>query len=845
MSIYINDAPNTQVTFNNNNDLLFLGANIFGHDFFHDFNIVSFKPRLNKIRTEIRGLEEFLPTLEENIIKAENIIGGTIIDEDVQYNEDTNDYLYMGDFNDTFLRINGVITRSQTKKIQIMLDFINETKLYVLGYFYSDIPSYGGDISIYPQKRDMVFINKKKQSIAKDVNIGEPNRKSTVIGEQLQSTENRIFQNYEEFDFFKKSVRYGFNALFNELNSEDSTYTELKNYYIMMFKIYLLCESDNIHPLDVFNNIIIESTLFNIMKDPDCFNFLRFNNENELDNYILNILNSVIGSNTHTKDNNKIIGGATAQDISDLQDTIIPIYNYFSVPLSTDFINSIEPFYDQANQIIDLIVEMKTQRSDDITTKLLTQMSKKIQPLKLVLDRAITKYRSFSERGRDTRKTILIKNVFEAFSNIFSLIYDHVNSYNTKITRTNNLISKLEESGYMTNSEFAPVQKICKSVAYGVLKYILGAIEPTNENPRWEIPIFENHSLLNEQAKIIEQVYNGSKLSAIDDNLLKSLKSYLTNNNNPNARNVKIYNYDIKKKNMKQNIRDAVKNHWTNNAPRSIVDNATTLEVLNIINQTDPTGRETFKRMTNVICPPSSRADAMGSFGSCGDAPTENGNMEFSLVNEDQTMGYIGNMIYNSTLKKLQVNYYAQFGEFILPYVEINMRVTSINHGTLSANTTFVSVINKIISIWKKMFNQRVPTATTTDLFWESLKASNIFSDLAVVGSNKSVGDFFQEITSVVKNGGYDRNINVANQYRIGAMGDGPSGTRAAFIISNANKDSIQNATLAGYFSPTNGVFVGYNNVIRGGKRTKKNTRNNCTLKKKYIISKKTCKRKY
>jgi hypothetical protein len=94
---------------------------------------------------------------------------------------------------------------------------------------------------------------------------------------------------------------------------------------------------------------------------------------------------------------------------------------------------------------------------------------------------------------------------------------------------------------------------------------------------------------------------------------------------------------------------------------------------------------------------------------------------------------------------------------------------------------------------------------------WSALQRKDLFSELIATTSAKGIGDFYQEINSVAKNGGYvDGNIVNDKQFRVGAMGDQPSGVRAGYILLNAS-DGIHRNGLSGYLAEQNFIMIASN----------------------------------
>ena len=131
--------------------------------------------------------------------------------------------------------------------------------------------------------------------------------------------------------------------------------------------------------------------------------------------------------------------------------------------------------------------------------------------------------------------------------------------------------------------------------------------------------------------------------------------------------------------------------------------------------------------------------------------------------------------------------------------------ITSSKIVTLSANNTFRRIISRILTIWQRIFSGQYVNENN---MWEALKRNDLFAELIATVSAKGIGDFYQEINSVAENGGYiNKTIIDKNTFRLGAMGDQPSGVRAGYILLKAT-DGVHENALAGYLAETNSVMI-------------------------------------
>jgi hypothetical protein len=286
---------------------------------------------------------------------------------------------------------------------------------------------------------------------------------------------------------------------------------------------------------------------------------------------------------------------------------------------------------------------------------------------------------------------------------------------------------------------------------------------------------------------------------------------------------------------LKTQIEKILKKLGKDNSITSVINNAATSTLRDIF-------RDKFDK--EVICPTSSYVDAMGSMGSCSGDEFKNHkkeffNMDFLITNdEDENEFYQGNtLIVNKDGKKeVKITYSALCNEFMLPYVELIIDMSTTKVVTLSANNTFKSVINRILTIWNNQLGKGL--IDNEELLWEILINKRIYVDLISTGSLKGIGDFYQEINSTLENGGYnDKKITknyFYNHLRIGANGDQPSGIRAGFLLLNANTGIHENA-IAGYLADSNTIMISREPIIKGGSRKKISKKSNRKTLKKSI----------
>jgi hypothetical protein len=128
---------------------------------------------------------------------------------------------------------------------------------------------------------------------------------------------------------------------------------------------------------------------------------------------------------------------------------------------------------------------------------------------------------------------------------------------------------------------------------------------------------------------------------------------------------------------------------------------------------------------------------------------------------------------------------------------QVDVDITTDKIVTLSVTNTYKRIIHRILDIWQRLYNNR--NIDSRDM-WIALQKKDIYSEIISTTSSKGIGDFYQEVNSVAENGGYVDTANVvkANDFRIGAMGDQPSGVRAGYFLIRGTNGIHENA-MAGF----------------------------------------------
>jgi len=350
----------------------------------------------------------------------------------------------------------------------------------------------------------------------------------------------------------------------------------------------------------------------------------------------------------------------------------------------------------------------------------------------------------------DVMKDLVITQAIEKFE-------DFVNKKNARVIADSDV-----SSGYLPPIARSSVQKISQLLAIKVL-------ELTNASPIGQITDRD----LQTQINILTQVSRDTNFTVVDDILIDYfIDAYKVN---PNIRVGNDANRELTLRLgscRKQNCRAI------NNAVHKTIKD----------------------KITNIfVCPTSSICDGMGSFGNC--VPPKNiefANMDF-IISYDGADGesYYGQTNIKPNKKSVNINYGYNLGDLIL-YNSLDIMIDS-KPIVLEANYVFKNLINQIISIWKSQ-----DTVRDINELWESLKRTDYFISVLKLGSQKSIGDIFQEINSTLYNAGYNQSVQkLIEKKTFGLMGDRPSGVRVIKLLKDARSGKNPNAS-GGYTGTPN-----------------------------------------
>ena len=402
------------------------------------------------------------------------------------------------------------------------------------------------------------------------------------------------------------------------------------------------------------------------------------------------------------------------------------------------------------------------------------------------------------------------KNIQEMVDTITDLIFvKTIDVYNDV---KNRIQARSEDNGdgsSISGSAKTAVQRVSKLVASKILALTGASSSPTNlDSPTNLLDLNKQIEILNNIAK-----YDKGYISADDVLITHFIQTYgtSTGGNISSGNNTLTQLDNMFKSCNKTNCR--------------VINNAVPQAMKEAIS-------------TIVVCPTSSVCDGMGSFGSCVNpaGKKEYANMNFSVTARDvENNFYYGQTNIKKDLTSVNINYGISYNNLqIYNFIDIKLDSQPI---VLQANYVFKNLINRIIELWKT-----APGSNIDDL-WDHLYGTDYFLSILKLGTQKAVGDIFQEINSTLSNGGYSvevQGIRTKNTY--GLMGDRPSGVHVFKLLNNS--DSGKNPKASGGFVGGNTTFMYFSQPSTGGGNKITRKRKNKITNKYYRRRSKQTKRK-
>jgi len=707
------------------------------------------------------------------------------------------------------------------KIIQEVIKIIDESQLYVLGFMGHNTKQKGGkhgSTTVQTRGHDG-FVTKddlfEKEGLDRATTF---NPKAHIKRNPLQI---KIVGKYDKHHDY---VKNGYDTAIEKTDGKT------KEYFMFMKNLFLCYEDTDKNPYETFTNVHIKNALFmyllnennNLFNKSNPYKLLK-SLETHYRGYFENERSTI-----KFTDKKKFRGGDPNVFLANVKrdfDKFIPFVNDPAKP-ATDLFRIIEQTTDEEIDRIKSFIDrdVTDPLSDDAELKAILHTGS--ENYKKVYNDTIKEYTAYKGSRSGSRIAIDKKKAF--LSNAKDLIVyicNSVTTHNAALSASAAAEAARAASGSLTQPQKDNVGMISIIVAEGGKQHIIGRnidFRLVDNEARFNAA-YNNNSVLRTECKIIDSVVKKREVPGTIDKAIKNAFINYAETNFPNrilktAQQMKTL---IIAKRSRKNI--------------STINNATTksLDLLRI-------------DISERTCPLSSITDAQGSFGSCvSDVSRDRKEyhpMDFKITNSDETIYYEGKTSFSQRGSDINstVSFSARVGDFVL---EPSIMELSIVDGKqfveLSANTTIAKVMTKIVSIWTRLFGERPEVINDRRMWQELISTPVIFADLISCSAIKSVGDLFQEINSVAKDGGYLTASGARcpqcipstyfnNVFRIGANGDQPSGVRAGFILLKATPGSLIPDAMAGYlsvnkdrdnpqFNDGSFVIVTANNAVRGG----------------------------
>tara|TARA_B100000482_G_C12613865_1_gene300344 strand:+ start:6610 stop:9099 length:2490 start_codon:yes stop_codon:yes gene_type:complete len=371
----------------------------------------------------------------------------------------------------------------------------------------------------------------------------------------------------------------------------------------------------------------------------------------------------------------------------------------------------------------------------------------------------------------------------------------------------------------------------------------------------------------NYQKNLLKNVSEQKKIpSDVDTKLLQAFKDEYEVSNN--------FEY-IDDANFDEHIKDKLRVesrevHIINNAMTSKIGENNTETITNANKDSlnaDGFRKEIIEHMKDdsenfqIFCPITSKLDAMGSFGSCNNTrpheqPSSGNIMNVSIITPsgagDKLKFEYGFKLSKSKRDVFILEYYIRaVGDndeenifFISGLVEQNIKDAGSNI-KLSAHNTFERVLDKIESNYLYLFEGL--NTPSRNINYDTILAESDTNDIIGSLSNKSAGDIGQELSAIIKDGGYD--TPTGYEYKTFGQGDRPSYVRASIIaINSQNTPNIDKNTSIFYSTESKrgtkfktSIYITKTNSPNGGAKNKIKKRK---IKKNKIKKNKTKKNK-
>jgi hypothetical protein len=576
-------------------------------------------------------------------------------------------------------------------------------------------------------------------------------------------------------------------------------YNRLKSVFSLLGQVFVKIEINSyhgVHPLEIFNNSLISDIISSFVIGI----FPRLLNNYEITNSVINdiAIEFLDGMQSYTSSGGGLVGGGPFSNKlynENLNSSLWPALDTAIDNIKKSILYELykgdrkpPPTDDPPGTIQTYLTELNAGYAYLLATNVQTA-------IEIICGRHMmnAKTNIINNKNRDVPNSSSrnkIKNVQLLTDAIVSFVFDDIiNPYEDIKARVQET-TKNENDGTeeMTPRQRKSVQKISQLVAKKTL--VMTGLTPTTPSSTGP----SSASDLQAQIGIINEVaINDKGYSSVDNMLIAYFSSSYDDPNNPTPNFINIGslgNLIIKSKQSECRV------------------------INNAIQQSMIKGLIKKK----VICPTSSVCDGMGSFGSC--APPQNEeyyNMDFMISSpgDDENEFYEGKTTLNDKKSIVSIEYGFKFGELQLYNFLNNIDIQRNPVKLLQANYTFKGVINRILEIWKG-----AQEVKDIEGLWDLLYHNDFFLSILQVGSQKAVGDIFQEVNSTLAYGGYSKDNNhpdegveidaINRKTTFGLMGDRPSGIRVIKLLKDGASGVKPNAC-GGYISENYSLI--YSNI--------------------------------
>jgi len=729
----------------------------------------------------------------------------------------------------------GPVTRSKYRKLQPLCEFVDETRLVVLGKIVDVRKSMRGGRTLIQnltrkqnksQSQLMLIQNlTRKQnksqsqlmsSQTKDRSRSSLKRRlSSILTRKLKAVKNKseIMKELKQKPYIQRNMRFShmLKSAFHQAIGETNGYPEyekLNKYYRVMFELYSSFKpNEQISPLDIFNSTFIKEALVLHLIYPDVEPSA--------------LLDAVIQSKQKT--DLELKGGAKNDEaLKAMIEGFANFSTYQSMYVNTaSFPRDLDAMIAQLNGDVARVLESGAISDSSARVNIINGIKKTIEHHQKALEKATSSGRT--PRGiylESLKQTIITNNLKILFEGIYAPCERGIKEDALKAANDN--AKARDEARNLPIVQIADKPcKIVKTIARGCLKFVFATLSEgivltkgnifdatERSEKKFNGDIYTGQSspdmsLYLSQLAMVQNIAAGFSQGGdtLDERLLDNMKEYVSDKGN-----VEIY---------------SDKTGYTPFPPTlptkyQIINNGATQQLPKL--RLD---------LGKVICPLSSILDPMGSFGSCStkrDLDTRcsteksaSSNLFFTtdiyLSDPSKSIAY-----YGRTQQKNGQEGIIQYGfntrDYSLPLVVKTVDMSHPNIIDLSVTNTYESILTRIVYSWHNL-SENIDNLTVDQLFDRLISNSGLFSDMISGSTIKNCGDLYQELNSSMKYRGYSLNNLTESDKRakfdpllIGIHQDRPAASRNMFLLTQGDSNSINMNAIGGYVSPTGYFFV-------------------------------------